>query len=459
MEDISRSYSRVQLTTMSSSKKDLTNLAKQKLDSGDFQEALDIYYQLYIDFPNEWNSWDTVFLLKCLRNNAILPESVDIENIVIAHIDEAPVKNLYVWYLFDQHVKNFNKDYIWKHEKGIKKITEISEQKDYITNQDRVPCPYTIGIFKLIKAYKKPNINVNKVQEWITKLEPKKLSKNEIEFTDTDGKIKRQASDYEEYYSILTSLLQKQEKHQECIDNCDIALSSISKFHYDNDIWFKRKKALSLIALGDIKAGKSILLQILQGHKGQKWFIYQEIAEIEFDDKNHEQALINCCKASLFQGDEDKKIKLYLIMARCYYKIQEIEKSKFLAELIGLIVQKYDLRLTDEVSKILNYYKIPYPKSEIENYLREKQTQLINICKQDQLRDEKVFQGKIHRIHSNQKSGHLNSYNNERYFFGMRDIQCNKSHLAEGTAVEFFLKQSQNQQGTLEDHAVITKII
>ncbi len=41
----------------------------------------------------------------------------------------------------------------------------------------------------------------------------------------------------------------------------------------------------------------------------------------------------------------------------------------------------------------------------------------------------------------------------------MRDIQCNKYHLAEGTAVEFFLKQSQNQQGTLEDHAVITKII
>ncbi|MCC5602460.1 hypothetical protein [Nostoc favosum] len=55
---------------MSSSKKDFTNLAKQKLDSGDFQEALDIYYQVYIDFSNEWNSWDTVFLLKCLRNNA-----------------------------------------------------------------------------------------------------------------------------------------------------------------------------------------------------------------------------------------------------------------------------------------------------------------------------------------------------------------------------------------------------
>jgi len=459
MEDISRSYSGVQLTKMQSSKQELTNLAKQKIDISEFQASLDLYYQAYINFPDDWNSWDTVFLLKCLRKNATLPQNFDIENIVIDYINEEPVKNIYVWYLFDQHVKNFDKDYIRKHEKGIRKITEISEQKDNVNSKDNLPCPYTIGIFKLLKAYKKPNLNVNKIEEWIIKLEPQKLSRNETQFTDSDGKIKKQASDYEEYYSMLTSLLQKQEKHQECINACNIALSSISNFHYDNDIWFKRRKALSLIALGEIEVGENILFQITQGHKGQKWFIYQEIAQSQYDNNEYEKALINCCQATLFAGDEDKKIKLYLLTARCYYKLQQHDKSKLLAELIGLIVQKYDLKLTDEVSKIINHYQINYPTNEVENSLREKHRQLIKIWKQDQLRDRNVYQGKIQKIHGNQKSGHLITDNNGRYFFGMRDVQCNKHHLTEGTTVEFFLKPCQNQQGNPEDHAVIIKII
>lgn len=96
MEDISRSYSGVQLTKMQFSKQELTNLAKQKIDIDEFQASFDLYYQAYINFPDDWNSWDTVFLLKCLRNNATLPQNFDIENIVIDYINEEPVKNIYV---------------------------------------------------------------------------------------------------------------------------------------------------------------------------------------------------------------------------------------------------------------------------------------------------------------------------------------------------------------------------
>jgi hypothetical protein len=48
MEQLSRNYSGVQLTNMISSKQEITNLAKQKLDAGKFQESLDTYYQAYI---------------------------------------------------------------------------------------------------------------------------------------------------------------------------------------------------------------------------------------------------------------------------------------------------------------------------------------------------------------------------------------------------------------------------
>lgn len=399
-----------------------------------------------------------IFLIKCLRNNAKLPNNVNIENIICDYLTEERVRNIYVWYLFDIYVKNFDKDDIYKYEKGIKKIIELIEQKDPLNSNNDFPCPYTIGVFKLLKAYKKPNLNINKIQEWIVKLNLEKLSRDETQFIDADGKVKKQASDYEEYYSVFTSLLQKQSKYQECIEVCDIALSSVGTFHYDNDIWFKRRKALSLIALGDIESGENILLQITKSHKGQKWFIYQEIAQAQYDADEYEEALVNCCKAALCIGDEDKKVKLFLLMARCYYKLKEQEKSKLLAELISLVIQKYELNKTDDIEKILNHFKIAYPNSDVENNLRQIRQRLIKVWKQDQLRGQELLQGKIHTIHKNNKSGHLTS-SNESFFFGMSDVQCNKDNLKKGVKVEFYLKEAQNQKGEKDNHAVIIRII
>jgi tetratricopeptide (TPR) repeat protein len=440
------------------SKQDLINLAKQKFNAKQFQESLDLYYQAYTEFPDDWNSWDAYFLIKCLRENAQLPDGTNIEHIVSVHLSETQVKNLYTWYLYDIYVKNFDKDNIHKHEKGIQKITELIEQKDKVNNNDDYPCPYTMAVFILLKAYKEPNFNLNKIQQWIVKLDPEKLSRRGTQSTNTDGTVRKIASDYETYYSILTSLLEKQQKYRECIEACDLALSSITTFHYDNDIWFKRRKALSLIELGDLETGKSILLEIINKHQGQKWYIYRELAQAQFDLGEYEDALTNCCKSALFREDEHKKIQLFLLMARCYYKLGEKEKAKLLAKLINLLIQKYELKKTDDIQNILHYFKISDHTSDLENDLRQLRRQLRQIWKQDQLRQQEIFRGIISAIHKNKKSGHL-TCDKDSFFFGMRDAQCNKDHLKKGTEVEFYLKDAQNQKGEKENHAVITRVI
>jgi tetratricopeptide (TPR) repeat protein len=440
------------------SKQDLTNLAKQKFEDKQFQESLELYYQAYTEFPDDWNSWDTFFLIKCLRKNAQLPNEVDIDGVVSNYLTEQRVRNIYAWYLFDIYVKNFDKDNIHKHEKGIQKITELIEQKDKVNNNDDYPCPYTIGVFTLLKAYKELNFNINKIQQWIIKLNPEKLSRKENSCTDDNGEIKKMASDYETYYSILTALLEQQKKYQECIEGCDLALSSITTFHHDNEVWFKRRKALSLIELGDLETGKSILLEIIKKHQGQKWYIYKEIAQAQFDLGEYEDALINCCKSALFRGDEDKKIKLFLLMARCYYKLEEKEKAELLAKLINLLIKKYELKKTDDVQKILNHFKISNYTSDFDNNFRQLHKKLIEIWKKDQLRRQQIFKGSITKIHGNNKSGFV-TCNNDSFFFGMRDVQCSKEHLKTGIKVEFYLKESQNPKGEKENHAVITRVI
>lgn len=57
----SNCYQGVSVTKMTFSKQELTNLAKQKFDADEFQESLDLYYQAYREFPDDWNSWDTFF--------------------------------------------------------------------------------------------------------------------------------------------------------------------------------------------------------------------------------------------------------------------------------------------------------------------------------------------------------------------------------------------------------------
>ncbi len=92
----------------------------------------------------------------------------------------------------------------------------LQNQQRQINGDDNYPCPYTIGVFKLLKTYKEPNFNLNKIQRWIVKLNPEKLSRRGTQSPNTDGKVRKIASDYETYYSILTSLLEKQKKYREC---------------------------------------------------------------------------------------------------------------------------------------------------------------------------------------------------------------------------------------------------
>ncbi len=233
---------------------------------------------------------------------------------------------------------------------------------------------------------------------------------------------------------------------------------SIQTFHYDNDVWFKRRKALSLIALGEIETGENILLQIAEGYHGQKWFIYKEIAQAQYDAGEYEDAVINGCKSALFRGDKNKKIKLFLLMARYYYKLEEKEKAKLLAELISLVIRKYELKKTDEVHKILNHFNIPNSTFDLENDLHQTHKKFIAIWKQDQLRQQQILRGNISKIHKNNKSGHL-VFDKDSFFFAMGDVQCNKDNLQQGINVEFCLKEAQNPKGEKENHAIIIRVI
>jgi tetratricopeptide (TPR) repeat protein len=150
----------------------------------------------------------------------------------------------------------------------------------------------------------------------------------------------------------------KERKYEECIEICDYALEHLTRFHYDNDIWFKRRKALSLIELENQDDGFEILMNLSSNRKGEKWFIFHEIAKIYLEKEEYSDALEYCVKAIALPRDEEKKINLYADTARCLYKLKRFEDARLMADFIAAVTAKYNLKQKSDILKIFDHFKI-----------------------------------------------------------------------------------------------------
>jgi tetratricopeptide (TPR) repeat protein len=337
-------------------KQELSTKLKIAVSNNQFNEGKQVFLDLFNQFQNELNEWDVFYALK-IQKAGIEIENID--QVIEKFYDFGPVKNMYVLVLKEKYIDTLDQNNFRNHEKWIEKITQISVQKNFNQeNVDSYPCNYTRGVLKMLKFYRKPNLNVEKVTFWISKLDPSKLSREEFKFKDSEGKERILASPLEDYYSILSDLKLKERKYEECIQICENALGLFSKFHYDNDIWFKRRIALSHIELGKQDLGFDILLNLTNNRKGEKWFIFHEIANLYFEKGEYEKALEFNIKAIALPRDEDKKISVYLDTARSLFKLNRLEDSKLMAEFISIVATKENLKLKSEVLNLLEYFKI-----------------------------------------------------------------------------------------------------
>ena len=455
-------------------KRDSIDKAKSLMSQNSYSEAAKIFNEVQEAFADEINGWDVFFMIKCVRAGG---EVRNIDELAEKHKDFDNARSLYVWLLYDRHVKIFDSKDAFKHEEGIRKLLEYSEQKDFSQDDaDAIPCPYTLGVFKIIKHYKKPNFNISKIDEWTQKLVSNKLSRKENVFTDKSGKERRIASPYEDYYATLSTLNLKQEKYKECIEICDYALANINNLHYDNDIWFKRRKATSMIKLGMEEKGFELLLSLSKNRKGDKWFIYVEIAEVYFENEDYENALEFCIKGIKAYGDEAFKINLLILTARTLFKLQRMDDATILAKYMLGMSLVHELKEKNDLKRIVDYFKID--KSSIEEpkkYLSEHRRKVDEIFKIDRNAGKKKkknfghkkpieikpgdeVKGWVKTVHGNGKSGHVIA-NKEAYFFSMNDIQADKAKIERGVNVMLVFKGAKDKDGKPAKHAVILGVI
>ncbi len=329
----------------------LRNSANQLRKAKYFTEALPLYAQLWNNFRencNEWDGWGYAFcLLKLERYKEALEVCRDVYKI---NPEFSNIKNVYAWSIYYTEIKKNKIDNEPIFIKAAQAITQLSRQDDKFS-------PYTHTIFKVIEYFRAKTIpNLDKILEWTDKLKPAVLETEPYQFIDNTGKKRELASKREQYFMFRSSALFDKGLWVECINCCEQALRLIPNFHYSNDIWFKRRIALSQRKIGETEKALRLLREILQTKK--EWFIQSEIAEILFEQGEHDKALQFAVNAALNFGDIDKKLNLFKLMA----DILKIKGKGDLAQkhiaFIYSIRQTYKWRIPQELMEDIKSFQI-----------------------------------------------------------------------------------------------------
>jgi tetratricopeptide (TPR) repeat protein len=168
--------------------------------------------------------------------------------------------------------------------------------------------PYMLALFKLLDVLEgQQSKTAIECIEWLDSLDPSLLSTKCNSFN-TGGQLVQQASDQEKYYAHLTKALFEADRYEACIVVCNEALRIITKPHNNNDIWWRRRKVLCEIELGDAEHGVVEMKQIAL--KKGDWFLWDELGDVLMKLNRKEEALDAYFRA--LPGWDEMKISFWL---------------------------------------------------------------------------------------------------------------------------------------------------
>jgi hypothetical protein len=251
------------------------------------------------------------------------------------------------------------------------------------------------------------------------------------------------ASDFESWYSYYSLSLLKQRKFQECIDVSKEALFSIETFHYNNDLWFARKIALSNKGLGNLPQAIKEMEEI-ERRKGE-WFIQKELAELYFDGQEVEKGKNMACKGALGHGDKEKKDGLFFLFGQIFKATgdQSLAHKHFL--LVNLI-------RNEQGWYVPNRLKIALEETYLDGINYESSVvlyrELLNVWRSNGGVDQSLEKdtGKIVKVNGQKQIGEIVGKGGEKYFFHFNDFKESKEKIQFNAQVVFSIKKPKGDR-------------
>jgi len=240
------------------------------------------------------------------------------------------------------------------------------------------------------------------------------------------GKITEFASDKENWYATKSKALFELKMFQECFEVSKLAIGNISKFHFNNDLWFARRIALSKKELGNIDEAIEELEQIYKIKK--EWFIKKELAELYFEINKFEKSF-NYAIDAICQNGFSKlefKIGIILLLANIFKAYNKIEFANKHFLLLKIIREENKWKIPPELQNELAQINIEnINQSTIKN-------ELIKYWKSFEVKNNHVpkskilLKGSIKKILNNNekgKNGFLTSNQKDYYFLISKNVK------------------------------------
>jgi hypothetical protein len=438
-------------------KRELQIKAKELIDSSP-KESIAIGRKIWTDFDgaDKFNLYDAIQVLKAAKNDC----TVDFDfvfNVANAYNDNNDVINNFKWFAFYKYLKSKSSIDLLPNEVNINKLLLLTSQTN-LRVDNTYPCPYTIATIGLAKGHSKNLFNGRKVNEYLDKLNPLYLSQKNRNYV-KDGEEVKVASDLESYYALKTKALFKTEQYEDCKTLCELALNDLSEFHYNNDLWFQMRIALSYEKLGELEKSEELFQKLVSTKAGNdKWFLYYDIADLYYQQDNLEKALKYSINATFYGTDLDKMNGLLLLQARILVKLNRKDDGKKIAELVASIIKKFELKVKQDYINLFKYFEIDSQNCQDFNLSYKVANDLWVLERYKGLYE---ISGKIFFVHPNGKFGKIATLDNKTFQFHKRHFNKKQRNIGElkDSKVTFVEMKSFDGKTVAENIKVLEKAV
>ncbi|MAM30273.1 MAG: hypothetical protein CMC13_14745 [Flavobacteriaceae bacterium] len=382
-------------------KRELQDSAKTFIQN-DPSKAIELCLEIYEKFPEEFNNYDAVNLLQAARKRHKI-SITKLPEIARKFKENEIVSGLCGWYIFDIYIKGKSPQQILQYENIIGQYLPLINQKN-VSIDNQYPCPFYLIVSNLWDAHSNNLFNANKIFDYCKIVNPDFLSKKSSSYTTEEGRDVEQSSPYETYFQYYTKACDKLNKAEEALNSCNIALSSLSEFHYDNDLWFKMRMARAYIKLDKIDFAEKQYLEIINSKAGSsKYFLCKEFSELLFHQKRYEESWEQSLRSAIVLKDVKFCASLLLHQSRILARLNRINEAKRFAEVIYAGIQEKLWNNTSEYQKLVTYFKLEEGTGKAKTLFKK----LYSFYKDELYKDCPSSKGQIIFIHNSGRFGKI----------------------------------------------------
>jgi len=417
--------------------------AKVAYDEGNFPLAKQIYEKLWEDSERKSSFLLNHYGMSLRKNNEsdvfvqLCDELSESGNFIFdKYVYSTQCRCIYDFIIkgySDENKERFN-DFITRAEYIKDHSNQMKADKQFFT-------PYVMTIEKVIKTYnERTSKNYREILRWLSYLNPDILSEEVYKFQDETGREREKASSKEFYYQHITKALEKTEEYKECIINCEMAFTQITKFHYRNDRWIKARMYYCKCMV-DVDVESAIMEYKDLAYKENFWFMYHKLSQICFRYNKIQDALLYASKAYCCSFENEKMVNLLLDTAVLWKAEGNMDNAKPYFQASAYYRTRQAWSIPEELKYSIFIYELDSEKKPDINLLKRIAENYVSRVEGQKNKEE----GKVKMIFPHGMTGFIKpKADGNDVYFNMKDVI--KKPLTVGDSIEYELAKGNDDK-------------